>query len=122
MIVRSGSVFAFFVMVAGSAWADDPRDPASAPRSDRAASADATSSAAAKPRAPRRRVERHEQERSAATKGRRKVHQIDTVIVYGRPQKPLAAVETSAQPLRFPVGTVRYSERDRRFLKAGERW
>jgi hypothetical protein len=79
--------------------------------------------AAAKARVPRR-AEKLDQERSVAERSKRKVHQIDTVYVYARPQRPIAAVETSTKPFQFPVGTARYSERDRRFLKSsrGERW
>jgi hypothetical protein len=52
------------------------------------------------------------------------VHQIETVVIPGRPQRPMASIELSVERVRFPVGTARYSERDRRFLKkaAGERW
>jgi hypothetical protein len=80
--------------------------------------------AAAKARVPRRQAEKLDQERSLALKSNRKVHQIDTVHIFGRPQRPLASVETAAQQFRFPVGTARYSERDRRFLKSrrDERW
>jgi hypothetical protein len=77
----------------------------------------------AKPRAARR-AEKLDQERTLAVKAKRKVHQIDTVYVFARPQRPLASVETSTQRFQFPVGTARYSERDRRFLRSarGERW
>lgn len=77
-----------------------------------------------KARAPRRQAEKLDQERTAALKAIRKVHLMDTVYVFARPQRPLASVETAAQKVRFPVGTARYSERDRRFLKSarGEGW
>lgn len=80
--------------------------------------------AAAKARVPRRQAEKLDQQRSAAERSKRKVHQIDTVFVVARPQRPLATVETSTRQFQFPVGTARYSERDRRFLKSsrGERW
>jgi hypothetical protein len=73
----------------------------------------------------RRQAEKLDQERSAALRSSRgKVHQIDTVYVFARPQRPLATVETSTKQFEFPVGTARYSERDKRFLKSarGERW
>ena len=84
----------------------------------------AAAPAAPKARVPRRQAEKLDQERSAALKAGRKVHQIDTVYVYARPQRPLASVETSTKQFQFPVGTARYSERARRFLKSarGERW
>ena len=77
-----------------------------------------------KARVPRRQAEKLDQERTAALKSSRKVHEIDTVYVFARPQRPLASVETAAQRVRFPVGTARYSERDKRFLKSarGEGW
>jgi hypothetical protein len=84
----------------------------------------APAAGAPKARVPRRQAEKLDQERSAALRSSRKVHQIDTVYVFARPQRPLATVETSTKQFQFPVGTARYSERDRRFLKSarGERW
>ena len=85
----------------------------------------AAPAAAPKARVPRRQAEKLDQERSAALRSSRgKVHQIDTVYVFARPQRPLATVETSTKQFQFPVGTARDSERDRRFLKSarGERW
>lgn len=72
---------------------------------------------------PRRLVEKHDRARTDAAKATR-VHQIETVVIPGRPQRPMASIELSVERVRFPVGTARYSERDRRFLKraAGERW
>jgi hypothetical protein len=72
---------------------------------------------------PRRRVEQHDRARTEAARAGR-VHQIETVVIPGRPQRPMASIELSVERVRFPVGTARYSERDRRFLKkaAGERW
>jgi hypothetical protein len=72
---------------------------------------------------PRRLVEKHDRVQSQAVKGGR-VHQINTVVISGRPQRPLASIELSVERVRFPVGTARYSERDLRFLKKarGERW
>ena len=64
---------------------------------------------------PRRRVERHDAEQS-------RVHRIETVVVYGRRQLPLASIELTVQRPTFSVGTARYSERDRRFIRKGERW
>jgi hypothetical protein len=80
--------------------------------------------AAPKGRVARRQAEKLDQQRSEALRSKRKVHEIGTVYVFARPQRPLASVETAAQQFRFPVGTARYSERDRRFLKSarGERW
>lgn len=71
----------------------------------------------------RRRAERHSSERSEALKQTR-VHRIDTVVVSGRPQRPMASVELSVERVRFPVGTARYNERDQRFLKktSANRW
>jgi len=71
---------------------------------------------AAKPRVQRR-VERHNRDRSQAVKTHGRVLEIDTVIVQGRPGRPQAAVETSVQSFKFPVGTARYSESDQRFMK-----
>ena len=78
-----------------------------------------------KARVPRRHAEKLDQERSEALRSKKKVHELDTVYVFARPQRPLASVETAAQQFRFPVGTARYSERDRRFLNSArgrERW
>ena len=72
---------------------------------------------------PRRLVEKHDRVQTQAVKGGR-IHQIDTVVISGRPQRPLASIELNVGRVRFPVGTARYSERDLRFLKRarGERW
>ena len=64
---------------------------------------------------PRRRVERHDAQQT-------RVHRIQTVIVVGRRQLPQASIELTVQRPTFSVGTARYSERDRRFLRPGERW
>jgi len=74
-------------------------------------------------RVPRRRADKHDRARSAAVKGSR-VQVIDDVIIVGRPQRPLAVVDTGAQRFRFAVGTARYSKSDRRFLPADtqENW
>ena len=80
----------------------------------------APAAAAPKARTPRRQAEKLDQERSQALRASR-VHQIDTVYIYARPQRPLASIETAAQKVRFPVGTARYSERDQRFLKGARR-
>lgn len=66
-----------------------------------------------------RRVERHDAERSRAAAPNR-VTYIETVVIPGRRQRPLATIDTSVQPFRFPVGTARYSDRDRRFRKRGD--
>ena len=71
---------------------------------------------AAKPRVQRH-VERHNRDRSQAVKTHGRVLEIDTVVVQGRPGRPQAAVETSIQSFKFPVGTARYSETDQRFIK-----
>jgi hypothetical protein len=49
---------------------------------------------------------------------------IRDVIIVGRPQRPLSVLDTSAQRFAFPVGTARYSPRDRAFVPRGrgERW
>jgi hypothetical protein len=86
---------------------------------------EASARAVAKARAPRRQAEKLDQQRSLAERSKRKVHELDTVYVFARPQRPLATVETATRQFQFPVGTARYSERDRRFLKASpksERW
>ena len=83
------------------------------------------STAAPKPKVARRLAEKLDQARSNELRASRKVHQIDTVYVFARPQRPLATVETSTRQFQFPVGTARYSVRDRRFLKSmprAERW
>jgi hypothetical protein len=86
---------------------------------------EASAPAVAKARVPRRQAEKLDQQRSLAERSKRRVHEIDTVYVFARPQRPLATVETAAKQFQFPVGTARYSERDRRFLKSSpksERW
>lgn len=62
----------------------------------------------ASPRVVKRRVERHDQQRSLALRRGDRIVHIDTVVVHGRPQRPQAAVETSLQPFQFPLGTARY--------------
>ena len=71
-----------------------------------------------------RRVERHDRRQALVRKTGGRVFELDIVEVRGRRQRPLAAVETSVQEFRFPLGTARYSERDKRFLRSarGERW
>ncbi len=71
----------------------------------------------------RRRAERHSAEQNEVLK-RSRVHHIDTVVIPGRPQRPMASIELSVERVRFPVGTARYNERDLRFLKKAsrERW
>jgi hypothetical protein len=86
---------------------------------------EASAPAVAKARAPRRQAEKLDQRRSVAERSKRKVHEIDTVYVFARPQRPLATVETATKQFQFPVGTARYSERDRRFVKSSpksDRW
>jgi hypothetical protein len=109
MSIRSVMMLLAAIAVASPAFAD-----AKAP----------TPAGAPKPRVPRRQAEKLDQARTAALQAKRKVHVIDTVYVFARPQRPLASVETAAQSFRFPVGTARYSERDRRYLRSarGERW
>ncbi len=109
MSIRSVMILLTGLAVASPAFAEDPTPaPAAAP----------------KQRVPRRQAEKLDQARTAALQAKRKVHQIDTVYVFARPQRPLASVETAAQSFRFPVGTARYSERDKRFLRSArdERW
>lgn len=106
MFIRSTLALLGALLLTGPALADAP------PRAD---------ASTAKPRASKRRVERHDAERTAAVKGTGQM-QLDTVVVFGRPQRPQAVTETSAQRFRFAVGTARYSERDRRFLSRGEGW
>lgn len=65
-------------------------------------------------RVVKRRVERHDQQRTLAQRTGGRVVHIDTVVVQGRPQRPQAAVETSLQRIQFPVGTTRYGGSFRR--------
>lgn len=70
---------------------------------------------------PRRRSDRLDAMR---TRQERNVQMLKTVYVFGRRQRPLAVFDINVKPFRFPVGTARYSPRDRRFLPrhGGERW
>jgi hypothetical protein len=72
----------------------------------------------AKPERPRRRAEKHDQVRSKQERSTR-VHVIDTVTVVGRAQRPMSVFDVNVKSFRFPVGTERYSPRDRRFAKPG---
>jgi len=72
----------------------------------------------AKPDRPRRRAEKHDQARSREER-RTRVHVIDTVTVVGRAQRPMSVFDVNVKSFRFPVGTARYSPRDRRFAKPG---
>ena len=108
MFVRCTLVFVGLMSSSIPAFADATETSAEAP--------------AVKQRTARRRVGRHDLERSKASKVRGHVHELAPVEVYGRRQRPLASVETSSVPFHFPLGTARYSERDRRFLKPGDRW
>lgn len=109
------SLFVKCLLVSFIAAIDAHAEPPSAP---------APSAPAEKAKPPRkRRASQHDQARTQAVKGAR-IHVIDDVIIVGRPQRPLSVLETSTEPFRFPVGTARYSKRDRQFLPAEtqERW
>jgi hypothetical protein len=72
---------------------------------------------------PVRRAAKHDQAKSAEERATR-VHVIDTVVVFGRAQRPMAVFDTNVRAFKFPVGTARYSTRDERYVpRAGkERW
>jgi hypothetical protein len=71
---------------------------------------------------PHRRVEKHDQARSAQEK-KSHVHVIDIVTIVGRGQRPMAVFDLNMKTFRFPVGTARYSPRDQRYVPAKkERW
>ena len=75
-------------------------------------------------KAGKRRVERHDRDRSAQVKGSSRVVVIPGVVVVGRPGRPLSVFESSTTRFDFPVGTARYSPPDQRFMrfKTEERW
>lgn len=94
------------VLFTGSAWAEEAKPPA-APAARHA----------------KRRVEKHDSDRTQQVKGSRVV-MIPGVIVVGRPGRPMAVFESSTKRFDFPVGTARYSPADQRFMrfKTEERW
>jgi hypothetical protein len=79
-----------------------------------------TRAAATKPQPerPRRRAQKLDHSRSVQER-RARVHVIDTVTVVGRSQRPMSVFEVNVKAFRFPVGTARYSPRDRRFVRRG---
>jgi hypothetical protein len=113
-----------FALAPVTAFADGPTEgvEAETPKATPTAETPRATTPVARPAAKKRVVRRAERLSAAKSEASRKsrVEVVEPIDVIGRRQLPMAITDISRVEPEFSVGTARYSERDRRFLKNKE--